>query len=359
MRRMDKNYVAVIGASLLLSACGGGDSADTVNNATPPTPPIATTLVGASFFKTDPATPAYSPVGDFDIDSFALLNRQRRLLGMPEVVRNSVISSAAAAHSSYQVTNLAPGHYEDATKPGFTGVSPQDRVTAAQYKTNYVGEVLVYWTGDYRQTTAPAQLLFDAPFHRLGILTSGTNAGSGYASGTGKPAAHAWTWDIVDYKEALAARQALVYPYPTQTNAPYSWINNETPNPLASRPDLSGVTVGYPITMQIRSGDTLDVATFTITDSRGTNVACEKLDHNNSTETRANFTLCTPYASLKGNETYTVAVNGAINATSFSLGWQFSTTANQAAINSYDSRDTAYPPVVVPDPDGPYLKHLD
>lgn len=359
MRATETKRVLAACSVWLLASCGGGE-ADSPSSATAPAPPppVLTTTIGATFLQHQAGIPAYSPVGDIDIDSFAYLNRQRRELGMPEVIRNSVVSAVAAAHSSYQVVNKMAGHYEDAGKTGFTGVTPADRV-GAKYTTNYVGEVLVYWTGEYRQTTAPAKLLFDAPFHRLGILTGGTKAGSGHVSDAGSPATHAWTWDIVDYQETMDARQVLVYPYPAQTNAPYSWVNNETPNPLASRADLSGATVGYPITLQIRGADTLNVTSFAITDSRDASVPCEKLDHNNSTETLSNFAICTPYAALKGNETYTVATTGTINSGSFTLSWQFSTVASQAAINSYDSRNTASPPASVLEPDGPYARHID
>ncbi|MGV7247131.1 CAP domain-containing protein [Caballeronia sp. M23-90] len=272
----------------------------------------------------------YAATGDLINDSLGFINAKRGQLGLPPLGFQSAVAQAAADHSLYNQTNNAVGHFETAGLPGFTGVSPTDRVNAL-YPTDSVGEIVDTQTGAFTSSTGPIEALFDAPFHRGIILFDTTLVGVGAAQTTNPLKFSALTADFVDYKAFVPDNKLIAYPYPGQTNAKAAWQDFELPDPLAAAgKNYAGQTVGYPITLSGAGNAAFSNIAFEITDATGAAVPCQEVDSSNNDEA-TRLALCTPIAPLAASATYSVHVTGSLtNVTiptprAFDVSWSFTT----------------------------------
>ncbi len=113
-----KHGIAAMLAAASLAACGGG------GGSSPPT-------TAPSTLPQEPGAPVF--LSDTAVDGLNWINYRRGQAGMPVLLRNSLIDKAAQGHSAYQKTNNIVTHVQVAGKPGFTGVTLLDRLTAAGY----------------------------------------------------------------------------------------------------------------------------------------------------------------------------------------------------------------------------------
>ncbi|SAL11441.1 Allergen V5/Tpx-1 family protein [Caballeronia udeis] len=354
-----RSAIAAATASVFLSACGGGGSSSTTGAAAPasgasaaPATPIsgATPATPASGASSTPAASAaislfaapgaavsdYAATGDIINDSLGFMNAKRAQLGLPPVAFQSAVAQAAANHSLYVQTNNAPGHYETAGTPGFTGATPTDRVNAL-YPTNSAGEIVAGQTGAFPTSVEPIDALFDAPFHRAIMVYDWVFAGPGAAL-TADPAKwSALTVDFADHKTVVPDDKLVAYPYPGQANAKASWLDIESPDPLAGSGQLySGQTVGYPVTLSGAGNAAFSNIVFVITDPTGAAVPCQEVDNSNNAEA-TRLALCVPFKPLNPSTTYNVAVTGSLTNTSipnpqaFAVSWSFTTQSASAA----------------------------
>ncbi|MFM0202338.1 CAP domain-containing protein [Paraburkholderia fungorum] len=331
---------AIVASSMIaaaLTACGGGGSSSNPaaqpNTSQQSTPPIS--LVAAT------GTAAGSPTltGDVIADSFAYTNNKRAQLGLPPLKSITAVNTAAQNHAIYMQDNMDVGHYETAGLPGYTGNAPTDRVKAAGYTTNAVGEIAAGIGGPFVSSTQAIDALFDAPFHRAIFLfdTSGVGIGQG-ATNTDPTKYSTLVADFVDYVASTPDYKLVAYPYQGQTNVKPSWIANESPNPMASAPSYIGQTVGYPVTLSASGNGAFSNINFLIADASGNAVPCLELDNTNNAEA-TRLAMCVPFKPLAANATYKVTVTGSLTntsiptATPFSVNWSF-TTASSAAVQA-------------------------
>ena len=119
----------------LIAACGGGGGGGGAPRAT------ASAAVASGQAASDgaalpstlvSAVPAasYAPWSEAQ-QAFALLNEERQRCGFGLLAQSAQLDAAAKAHADWQILNNQLSHREVPGTPGFTGVTPLDRVSAA------------------------------------------------------------------------------------------------------------------------------------------------------------------------------------------------------------------------------------
>ncbi|AHI77275.1 allergen V5/Tpx-1 family protein [Burkholderia thailandensis USAMRU Malaysia  len=333
---MKRTIIAALAAGGLAACGGGGSSGGSASTGTgsggstgggTSAPPARTvTLMAAP----GASAGSFTATGDVVNDTLAFINAQRAQVGLPALAFQSGVAQAAANHSLWEQDNNVVGHFETAGQPGYTGVSPSDRVNQ-YFSTTSVGEVTAGFSGAFTSSTEPIEALFDAPFHRSIMLFDSVYAGPGVATTTSSSQLSALTVDFANYKQAVPDNALVAWPYNGQTGVKTSWVANESPNPMANAPSYIGQTVGYPVTLSGSDNAAFSNVAFVITSAAGANVPCEETDSsNNSDATR--LAMCVPFSPLASNTTYAVKATGTLTntslaATTFSLSWSFTTGA--------------------------------
>ncbi|QLI82408.1 CAP domain-containing protein [Chitinibacter fontanus] len=276
--------------------------------------------------RANPYQRSGNPIADLN----GFTNGIRTELGLPTLSINAEISNAAAAHSSYMASNNILTHYETAGLPGFTAATPHERIDLNFTPTlSYSGEIASSMSGNGSTADNAIRALFDAPLHRIVMLSEYESMGSGYArSSTGVDYA---TQDYANYQPSIADFAIVAYPYANSTRITAAWENTETPNPMADTPFSRG-TVGYPITLQGNFGSKLTLGQFKVYANCSSEVALTVRSHDNdpSIVQAENVLLAVPNQVLNPNTRYTVWVTGYYLSSSqslqpFDLRWSFST----------------------------------
>jgi uncharacterized protein YkwD len=319
--------VSSLAIALALSACGGGGGggdSSSVSNASQSNSPTPVSLLAVAASPT--ALPATT--GNAAYDGATYLNITRQNVGLPALRIDSRLLTASTDHSTYLVDNLAIGHTETAGLAGFTGADPFVRMSALGTFTT-MGEVVVAGVPAAFPSSATAvQAIFDAPFHRIGMLDDFQIMGVGEMENASW---NAFTIDFANAAGAIPANALVAFPYSNQQDAPTSWFASESPNPFASAPQYENTVVGYPVTIESSFVNSLSSIAFTITDASGNNVPCLAQTPQTTPSELTNGALCVPYTAFKPNATYSVHVTGTLTnlnsgkASPIDLAWSFKT----------------------------------
>lgn len=333
-------YLAMAGfTAIALTGCGGGSgeasSAVSTNSVagsgTGNTQASVPAGAIALFAPTGAPASNFVASGDVTNDTLGYMNDQRAQLGLPALHYSAVVSKASANHAAYMQLNGLVTHTESPGAPGYTGVSPTDRVTAV-YPTLSVGEIAAGFGGAFAYSTEPIEALFDAPFHRTIITFDIATAGIGVAATTDPTKYSTLDVNLADYQAFVPDNRLIAYPYSGQTNVKTSWVANESPNPMANAPSYIGKVVGYPVTLSASGAGAFSGIAFRITDAQGQPVPCQETDNTTSDEA-LRMAVCVPFAPLAANAAYTVTVSGSLTNTTiatpapFSVSWTFTTAA--------------------------------
>jgi uncharacterized protein YkwD len=318
---------------VLLTSCGAmvkeshpvdnsSDDAATSQNTISLLPPLGSAL------------PEYTVTGDFITDMAGWLNAVRETVGLPPLALHNNIQQSAQNHADYQVANKTNGHYEMPGLPDFTGEKPGERVSAV-YSTELVGEVNLYYTGNgviaQPSGDQAIQMLIDAPFHRILMLSNFGVMGVGYGTdykSLDQLVHTGFNVDFADNVQTLADNLLVAYPYTGQTEVPVSWYAKEEPNPFRNLMRYIGKIVGYPVTIQGALTDKLVISSFTI-ETDGANVPCHEVDSSTPIIGKYLHTaaICVPYKPYNPNTQYTATVTGKKNDQSFTVTWSWTTAA--------------------------------
>src|SRR5437867_8134820 len=257
-------------------------------------------------------------VGPFAQDASAdtsgdmlLLNNQLRFaVGSPTIPADPRVVQAAQNHANYSSANGVGGHYETAGLPYYTGYAPRDRVIAAGLTTTFVSEVA---TGG--SALGGVARLWDAPYHRLGMLhPQATSVGWGYSTIGGRSSV---VGDIT-YDFGFRAVDFVRSPADRQTNIPTSWSGHESPNPLPS--GVSG-PVGYPIMVVYSAGQNVQMRAAEVVAPNGTRLpiyyAAQQFEYD--------YQVIIPQQPLAVNTTYHVRFDITVAGTYVTNEWDFST----------------------------------
>lgn len=256
------------------------------------------------------APPAAAAAATSD-DMMFLTNQLRYAIGAPTLVPDPRVGAAAQNHANYSSANGQGGHFETAGLPYYTGYSARDRVAAMGWSTTFVSEVA---TGGADPLAAVRQL-WDAPYHRLGLMhPSASTMGWGYSTLNGR----ATSVGDIAYNFGIRDVEFVRSPAHNQTSIPTSWSGNESPNPLpagAARP------VGYPIMVVYSGGRTVEMRGAEVVAPGGARVpiyyAPQQFEYD--------YQVIIPQRTLAPNTTYHVRFDITVSGTWLTNEWDFST----------------------------------
>lgn len=334
--------VSIFAVSASIFGCGGGGGGGSSDSSSSNSGGAQTTNGNLA---TSVPTPTY-PSQSAELAMFNQLNDARLKGGFGMLAQSAALDLSTQNHANYLLQNafagglwddsqLSPvdtatgwlmGHVEKSTNPGFTGVLPINRAAVAGYQASYVGEVVapLYTSSISQPYGGCVDQLLSTVFHRTGLLNPQLRdfGASVQVSkdGTG-------TVCVID-PAFTSARVGIVptgwvsfYPYSGQTGLATTMIYGEAPDPVPS-----ASIKGNPVSIYVEPQNTLNVTSFTLTDSQGTQVPVKLL-------TKASFPTyidsatahIVPTVALKNATTYTVQFVGTNNGAVLSRTWNFTT----------------------------------
>jgi len=227
------------------------------------------------------------------LSAFNQLNAVRLGAGAGLVAQSHALDTSAQDHADYLTTNgfntTSSAHTESASFPGYTGVSPFDRMTNAGYSWGYATEVI----GDIGSTSSSSDCvgdLLDTVYHAVSMLSRVTDVGFGYGTGS---AAGMCTIDMASPLSGGSAKQIppsgaiVAYPFNGSTVA-HGTFRVSAESPRVSMSLLPNSTAGTPILVSFRNQDLIayqaahpasqnppppvTITQFTLANASGTNV---------------------------------------------------------------------------------------
>lgn len=322
-----------------LAACGGGADSGAATGSTSGGSSTTTTSTTpqAAAVATSVPTPTYN-AQSVQMQMFNMVNTYRNTMGVGMLRQDTLLDVSAQAHADYLNTNgTTLGHQEDATKPGFTGVYPRDRATAANVP---AGE----WVGELISGTNSADScvnsLLDTVYHLQAMTANQETMGLGFnmycvfemGTITGETSPPNLNSIPVGGGQQMAANAIAYAPLSGEVVGRY--MVTETPEP---QPDIANP--GHPLMVRVRADsltDVLSVQAFTLVDNTGAAVPGRILVSPNA-QTASVGTVVTdsginpgvafflPTQPLGSNMTYTATFSGARNGTPISTSWSFKT----------------------------------
>ena len=308
-----KYWIPALLSAALLSACGGGDSGGKTS---------LSTSTQAGQLTQEPGAPVVS--NNIATDGFNWINYRRSQIGLAPLVRNSLIDNAALGHSNYLNSNNVVVHNQVKGKPGFTGETLYDRLTASNYGVTSVwGEVIAGVatnSGFYM-----AENLITAVYHRFLIFEPIFKEGGAGAAVNNSGYAY-FTTDLAGnsrYGPGLPAGQIVSYPFNGQTKVATSFSSDEEePDPVPNQN-----VVGYPISVHANFDATLSVTTFTVRPrGAGADLTVRLLSkETDAINTSRSVAAIIPLAPLLAATTYDVSFIGKVNGANVTRSWSFTT----------------------------------
>ena len=249
-------------------------------------------------------------------DMLQTLNDHRYAVGAPTIGADARVNAAAQNHANYSSANGYMGHFETAGLPHYTGYSARDRLIAAGWSTSFVSEVA---TGG-SSGVAGVEQLWDAPYHRLGMMHPNSVAtGWGYSTlGSRGSTVGDFVYDFsqrpVNFVRSPAAGQPGI---------PTSWSGQESPNPLPA--GVSG-PVGYPIMVVYSAGQNVTMRAAEILAPDGTRLALYYAPQ----QFEYDYQVIVPQRPLAAGTTYHVRFDINVNSQMVTNEWDFTTAGASA-----------------------------
>jgi uncharacterized protein YkwD len=306
---------AALLAAFMLTACGGGGGSDST---------ASTNSAASSNLALSQEPNAPQATGNTSTDGFNWFNFRRRQMGLAEFGRSGLLDTAAQGHSDYQRLNDTITHTQISGRPGFTGVTVLDRLSAAGYTFNQnrygYGEVIAAISGT--SGFYAAEGLVDAIYHRFVIFEpmfreAGTGTGSvpnGYTYFTTKFAANG-------LGPGLGQGKVVLYPFAAQQNvSEIFYSDREMPDPVPNQNE-----VGYPISVHADATATVIVQSFHVRPHGGAPLSARLLSSATDAETSTSVAAIVPYAVLSAKTTYDVQFVGTVDGTLVDRSWSFTT----------------------------------
>lgn len=252
------------------------------------------------------------------IDAF---NDVRKTAGLQNAIVDPVLCLSSIAHARYLELHPGGGHIQTENRPSFTARTPAERMS----KMGYSGgswEILVQNT---RDAETAIKRLFDAPYHRVAMLNSGSiRAGGAFVGGT-----------VVVNGEISSEVKTVVSPADQQTDVQPFWKDNESPDPMRIHSFKSRM-VGYPI-MFVRQGSrSIHVRKFELRSSNGTKIEAWENFPGYDEHVRAEAFIM-PKTPLAPGATYNVHVEATDDqGKEIGTNWSFTTaTSNVYALSTF------------------------
>jgi uncharacterized protein YkwD len=301
-------------AAILLTGCGGGGGDDAAG------PRIEQSAEQITVGEAG----APAQVGDTTTDGLNWFNFRRQQAGLSFVNRDPLLDNAARGHSEYQRINEVVSHEQERGKPGFTGVTPGDRIDAAGYqfqqRSHAYGEVISAATNPSGVIAADA--LVTAIYHRFVILEPVFNeVGGGSSSEEG-----GYTWFTAKFAAdgltaGLGRNRFVTWPAASQTNIPTVFLtDSEIPDPL---PEQNAA--GYPISIHADITSRVTVQQFTLREPGGIALPVRLLTSTSDANTPPSVAAIVPLDTLLPATVYEVRFIGLVDELPVDHTWTFTT----------------------------------
>ena len=346
--------LSTVASAVLLAACGGGGGGG--NSAVPAAKPPVAALPPADSTGTNTtpmvaivtSVPASTyPVGSEELAAFTKLNTERAACGFGLLKQDIRLDAAAKGHTDWQILNRFDSHFQVAGTPGFTGITPQDRVTAASYAAagtftvHDEGETLIGTSNKVGVGAAAVLGLLNAPMHARGMISGATDIGLAVRSNLDVPGvtgARVSSWFDLAYLNITGTQEppantVLTYPCAGRTGIERQLLN-EDPNPVPGR-DLATSPLGSSVQVRVRKGQTLRLTSYTMAEQNsGLAVVVRPpvgSQYNNEPypNTTGAFGLHETWvaadSALKANTAYTVNLGGTVDGVAFTKVFTFTT----------------------------------
>jgi len=272
------------------------------------------------------------------------LNDFRSKVGLGLLAQNTKLDTASANHLSYLLVNDANNggtvnfntndsatgrsmlHIENGTLAKFTGVQELDRAKFAQYEGSYVGEEVTF--GGNQGGAVAFGTLAQTVYHRAGLMLQNVRE-IGVAVGTDKSQTVVMEMGLKT-NQSVASDYIGVYPANGQTGvALHAYV--EAPNPfpeLSTANDDFPTKTSYPISVSVVTGNTIEVTTFTVTET-GQAVPMDARLMTSANDPNhylaSNVAFLVAKAPFKSGTTYNVKFTGTNNGAAFTKAWSFTT----------------------------------
>ncbi len=263
------------------------------------------------------ATPAAAATDD-TAQAFAMINTYRSWLGLPPMTRNPKLDASAQSHANYYKLNFGDPslngmglHEEQQGKPGFTGVSMQDRVDAQGYN-GWANENI----GLSGSMVTSVEWFIGTINHRLTLIDPRyTDIGLGMVNDGDVKI------EVIDVGAPnwtdTAKPDWVAWP-PDGTTGVSNSFWGETPNPFPS----ANYPVGYPITLKYHGPGDVTYTSATLS-ANGQVIPSFSATGNGWLTTRTD--MISAQSPLQPGTRYTVNVTGTANGTAFTKTWSFET----------------------------------
>jgi hypothetical protein len=246
------------------------------------------------------------------------INAYRALAGLPPIVVDPLLAQAAANHAHYYVLNVGDPslqgmglHREVAGRPGFTGVEPRDRATAAGYRPS-MRVTVDENVGLIGNPEVVIDAFVDTVNHRWNFMHPSL-VHIGYGGATAPPIDVlnlALSWGRGGYDRPAR------YPGPSQSDVPTSSHIWETPDPAPGAPR----PLGYPITITFPLASQVSFSGAELRTEGG-----EAVPFYTSHKAWLRGFAVIPQRPLRGQTRYVVSVFGTRDGASFTETWSFTT----------------------------------
>ncbi len=258
----------------------------------------------------------------------AEVNLTRQQVGLPALTLNANLNQSAKAHADYlQGSVQTISHYETPGLPGFTGVTPADRMTAAGYGWSSVNEVI---SGGIASGQSAVRGLVQAIYHRFGILSpDAAEAGIGVGNAIGKSPTFVINLGAT-WSNAVSMPRGWLGTYPVngQSDVVRDFFSDtESPDPITNQN-----RVGYPVSIHAGAQDILLVSSFTLKPIGGAPLAAQILKYPDDPHVPASAAALVPLVLLEFGTQYQADFSGTLNGQNVTHSWTFK-TANFSSLS--------------------------
>lgn len=246
-------------------------------------------------------------------DAWNRANGYRRASLLLDYALNDALNRAAQGHADYIEKHGAIGHYQEKSKPGFTGEDPAVRATNAGYPWMAIME-------DISGEPDPARsidTLIASVYHRLPFINHEMrDVGFGFV-----PKGVVVVFAAM--QRTPVPSSPILCPGDGATAVPPMWASNESPNPLP--PDVK-VPVGCPVSISFPGAKKIELMAGTLETLTGVKVDCVTLTPTTDPHKLLKHDIfLVPKKPLEERQTYRATVDVLVDGTRKPKTWFFTT----------------------------------
>jgi len=288
---------------------------------------ITVNPIAPSTLVTSVPAPTYA-AGSEQLAAFNYLNGIRGRCGFGLLKQDTRLDQAAEDHANYMALNFpqlqAISHTQVPGRPGFTGVTTNDRAAARGYNGS-VAEGVLFGGTTVSMQVATANLVVST-YHATAAL--GALADVGFGTRVQGGAFFAVKFGVLQAAQQQRLAGDAVALAPCDGEADWLRIHGpESPNPM---PGVQVGTYGAPLVVAVRDDQKLTIDQWTITPVGGaplaTTLRIQGQDPNNGVP--PHMAVLIPNAVLAPSTTYSVLLRGKNSGIPFERRYSFTTGTN-------------------------------